>query len=52
MTDLITPQGPDETGRQDGPLWKRLLWFAGLALISLIVVAVTAYVLRSLLFIG
>ncbi|WP_018147967.1 hypothetical protein [Henriciella marina] len=52
MTDLIEPQGPDETGGQDGPLWKRLLWFAGIAFVSVTVVAVTAYVLRGFLFMG
>lgn len=52
MTDLIEPEGPDETGAAQRPLGRRLLWFGGLALVSLSVVAVTAYVLRGLLFIG
>lgn len=50
MTDLIEPQGPDETGEAARPLWRQLLWFAGLALASVSVVAVVAYVLRGLLF--
>ncbi len=33
------------------PLWKRLLWFFGLALVSGLVVAHVAYALRGLLFI-
>lgn len=52
MTDLIEPEGPDESGAPAGPLWKRLLWFAGIAIVSVTVVAVTAYVLRGFLFIG
>ncbi|WP_143435375.1 DUF2474 domain-containing protein [Henriciella aquimarina] len=52
MTDLIEPQGPDETGAGARPLWQRLLWMAGLALASLTVVAATAYLLRGLLYIG
>ena len=52
MTDRFQPQGPDETNEAGGPLGRRLLWFAGLALASLAVVAATAYLLRGLLFIG
>jgi hypothetical protein len=52
MTDLIEPQGPDETGQSSAPLWKRLAWFGGIALVSLIVVASVAYVLRGFLLIG
>ena len=52
MTDRFSPQGPDETNEAGGPLGRRLLWFAGLAVASLIVVAVTAYTLRGLLLIG
>ncbi len=50
MTDLIEPQGPDETGEDERPLGRQLLWFAGLALASVSVVAVVAYALRGLLF--
>lgn len=32
------------------PLWKRLIWFFGLAIASGAVVAVVAYALRGLLF--
>ena len=52
MTDLIEPQGPDETGGSAGPLWKRLAWFWGIALVSVTVVAATASVLRGFRFIG
>ena len=52
MTDLFEPQGPDESGGRERPLWARLLWLGGLSLASLIVVAAAAYVLRGLLFIG
>ncbi|HIG23180.1 MULTISPECIES: DUF2474 domain-containing protein [Henriciella] len=52
MTDLIEPQGPDETGGSAGPLWKRLAWFWGIAIVSVTVVAATAYILRGFLFIG
>ena len=52
MTDRFQPQGPDETNQAGGPLGKRLLWFVGLAVASLTVVAAAAYVLRGLLFIG
>ena len=52
MTDLIRPQGPDETGPSTGPLWKRLVWFGAIAFASVIVVAATAYLLRGLLLMG
>lgn len=35
-----------------GPLWKRLAWFAGLALAASAVTATVAYVLRALPFAG
>lgn len=34
-----------------GPVWKKLIWFFGLALVSGLVVALVAYALRGLLFI-
>jgi len=51
MTDLFEPEGPDESGGETRPLGTRLLWFAGLAVASLMVVAAVAYVLRGLLLI-
>ena len=52
MTDLFEPEGPDETGAETRPLGTRLIWFIGIAIASVTVVAVVAYVLRGLLFIG
>ncbi|MGB3626047.1 MAG: hypothetical protein WA989_09470 [Henriciella sp.] len=53
MTDLIEPVGPDEDGGGGRvSLLRRLAWFAGLALISLSVVAATAYILRGFLLLG
>ncbi len=52
MTDFIQPKGPDESGLSGGPLWKRLAWFIGIALVSVLVVAASAYILRGLLFMG
>lgn len=51
MTDFFEPEGPDETGEEARPLGKQLLWFAGLAVASLMVVAVIAYALRGFLLI-
>ncbi len=48
--DLIEPEGPDESGATSSPLWKKLAWFVGLMLAGAVVVLVTAYVLRALLF--
>ena len=38
---------PDTT--EPGPLWKRLLWFVGLAVASGLTVAAVAYGLKALL---
>ena len=40
------PPGPDDRRR---PLWRRLAWFAGLALASALATALVAYGLKSLL---
>ncbi len=37
---------------EEGPLVKRLLWFAGISLVSMMVVAVVAYTLRGFLLMG
>ena len=47
--ERFNPIGPSEDG-PSGPAWKRLLWFAGIALASGAVVAIVAYGLRGLLF--
>jgi len=40
------PPGPDEV---QPPLWKRLGWFLGIALVSTGATAVVAYALKALL---
>lgn len=42
-------EGPPEPDDPVPPLWRRLLWFAGLGLASTTVAAVVAYALRALL---
>lgn len=49
---LFEPAPPPEEGAQERSLATRIGWFVGLALASGAVVAVVAYVLRGLLFIG
>ena len=41
--------GDDE---QEPPLGKRLLWFVGIAFVSMLVVAALAYTLRGFLLMG
>ena len=48
--ERFKPVGPSENSASN-PAWKRLLWFAGIALASGAVVAIVAYGLRGLLFI-
>ncbi|MES2859859.1 MAG: DUF2474 domain-containing protein [Pseudomonadota bacterium] len=43
---------PPEPGETSGPLWKKLAWFVGLCLAGSFSVAVVAYLLRSLPFMG
>tara|TARA_R110002073_G_scaffold104089_5_gene235505 strand:+ start:5610 stop:5771 length:162 start_codon:yes stop_codon:yes gene_type:complete len=47
--DLFTPTPPPDPG-DDRPLAHKLLWFFGLCLAGSGAVAITAYALRSLLF--
>ena len=49
MADQFGPVGPSEED-VSSPVWKRLLWFVGIALASGAVVAIVAYALRGLLF--
>lgn len=49
---IIEPVPPPQPGEDTGPLWKKLLWFAGLCLAGSASVAAVAYVLRSLPFMG
>lgn len=52
IADIIRPRPPAEPGAEPGPLWRRLLWFAGLSLAAAAVTAVVAYTLRALPFMG
>ncbi|MFC6198453.1 hypothetical protein [Ponticaulis profundi] len=48
--DLIEPVAPDEQP-EGRPLWRQLLWFAGISIVSGACIATIAYILRGLLFI-
>lgn len=47
MRAIIEP--PPEPGEPSPPVWKRLSWFAGLALASSLATAAVAYLLKALL---
>ena len=47
MRDII--EGPPEAGSPPPPLWRRLAWFAALALAGLLATAAAAYALRAML---
>jgi hypothetical protein len=42
-------EGPPEPGAPAQPLWRRLAWFAAIALASLAATALVAYGLKALL---
>ncbi len=42
-------EGPPEAGAAAPPLWRRLAWFAGLALLSGAATGLVAYGLKALL---
>ena len=42
-------EGPPEAGAPTPPLWRKLVWFAAIALASLGVTAAVAYGLKALL---
>jgi hypothetical protein len=44
---IIEP--PPEPGAPKEPLWKRLVWFVGLATGSALVTATLAYILKAML---
>ena len=47
MRDII--ERPPEPGAPLAPLWRRLGWFIGLAVVSALATATVAYGLRALL---
>lgn len=47
MPAIIDP--PPEPGEASQPLWKRLGWFVGIALVSTLATAAVAYALKALL---
>jgi hypothetical protein len=49
MAAIIEPVGPPAPQAPRTPLWKRLAWFAGLALAGLISTGLAAYGLKALL---
>ncbi len=49
MAIMLEPVGPDE--EEHLPFWKRLAWFVGIAVASMLSVAAVAYALRAVLFI-
>ena len=51
LMDWFEPAGPAEPG-EDVPAGRKLVWFAALSVAGLIVVAVSAYILRGLLLIA
>ncbi|MDB5416902.1 MAG: hypothetical protein JWP50_321 [Phenylobacterium sp.] len=44
---IIEP--PPEAGAPRGPLWRRLAWFAGLAIASVLATVTVAWLLKALL---
>lgn len=47
MPVIIEP--PPEPGAPSSPLWKRLAWFAGIAVASTTAVAIVAYAMKAVL---
>ena len=47
MRAIIEPQGPPEPGDAQAPLWKRLLWFAAIAIAAAVVTAAVAYAFKA-----
>ena len=52
MAAIIEPEGPPGPDDPPAPLLQRLAWFVGLCVAGSASVAVVAYVLRSLPFMG
>ncbi len=49
MRAIIEPEGPPGPDAPVAPLWRRLLWFAGIALGASAATAAVAYALKALL---
>lgn len=49
MPAIIEPQGPPEPGAPAPPLWRRLVWFLGLAVAATVITAAVAYGMKALL---
>lgn len=47
MRDII--ERPPEPGEPLAPLWKRLAWFFGLAIVAALSTAAVSYLLKALL---
>ena len=47
MRDIIEP--PPEPGAPLAPLWRRVAWFAGIAVAASLATAAVAYLLKALL---
>ncbi len=52
MRTIIDPVGPPERGEARPPLWRRLVWFAAIALAATVATALVAYGLKAVLPIG
>ncbi len=50
IKDFFEPAPPPERDAPEPPLGRKLIWFAGLMLLGVTVVAISAYTMRSLLF--
>jgi len=49
MRAIIEPQGPPEPDAELSPLWKRLAWFAAIAVSASFATAAVAYTLKAVL---
>ena len=49
MPAIIEPEGPPEPGAPAAHLWRRLLWFAAIAIAAAVGTAAAAYALKALL---
>lgn len=47
MRAIIEPEGPPEPGEAQAPLWRRLLWFAAIAIAAAAATAAVAYAFKA-----